>query len=201
MYTKPPSTIDYIGFNESVLTVLIVLHRFAYLLVYYFIWHICIARPPESGLKPRFIIAFFVAKLGWVEGELLFMTLPKAAPSSFASALPVVFLVLLIIVDIYIFIRMSDTSRANLQKPDDKPLDNTDYLGACKAVAERFELTQREEEVLSYLGRGRTAPYIEKEMFISDGTVRTHINHIYKKMGIHNQQDLIDVVEETMKEA
>lgn len=65
----------------------------------------------------------------------------------------------------------------------------------CRTVAERFGLTNRESEVLELLARGRTSPVIQEKLFLSHNTVKTHVRHIYTKMGIHSQQELIDIVE------
>ena len=66
---------------------------------------------------------------------------------------------------------------------------------ACTAVANRFELTSRESEVLPYLARGRNARVVSEALVISDGTARTHIMHIYQKLGVNSQQELIDRVD------
>lgn len=70
---------------------------------------------------------------------------------------------------------------------------------ACDDVIERFGLTPREGDVLRLLARGRTSPVIQEKLFLSHNTVKTHVRHIYTKMGIHSQQDLIDIVEGARK--
>ncbi|HEX4110137.1 MAG TPA: response regulator transcription factor [Solirubrobacteraceae bacterium] len=49
------------------------------------------------------------------------------------------------------------------------------------------ELTAREREVLALIGRGRTNAEIASELFVSDGTVKTHINHIFAKLDLRNR--------------
>lgn len=66
---------------------------------------------------------------------------------------------------------------------------------ACNRVVERFGLTPREGDVLRLLARGRTSPVIQEKLFLSHNTVKTHVRHIYAKMDIHSQQELIDIVE------
>ena len=56
-------------------------------------------------------------------------------------------------------------------------------------------LTGREQDVLVYLAKGRTAAHISNKLDISEATVRTHIMHIYQKTGVSSQQDLMDAVE------
>lgn len=71
------------------------------------------------------------------------------------------------------------------------------FLQACKAVSAEYGLTARENDVLELLARGRTSPVIQKRLVVSQNTVKSHVRHIYAKMGVHSQQELIDVVERT----
>ena len=51
--------------------------------------------------------------------------------------------------------------------------------------------------MLRLLARGRTSPVIQEKLVLSHNTVKTHVRHIYAKLGIHSQQELIDIVEGT----
>lgn len=59
-------------------------------------------------------------------------------------------------------------------------------------IAHERGLTKCEIEVLSLLLEGRSVPYIQKLLYISEGTARTHTKHIYTKLGVHSKQELID---------
>jgi len=48
-------------------------------------------------------------------------------------------------------------------------------------------LTAREREVLVLIGRGRTNAEIARELFVSAGTVKTHVNHIFAKLDLRNR--------------
>lgn len=67
----------------------------------------------------------------------------------------------------------------------------------CSVVGESRQLTTREREVLFLLAQGRTQSVIARKLGIGEGTAHTHIIHVYQKMGIHSQQELIDIVEKT----
>jgi DNA-binding CsgD family transcriptional regulator len=58
-----------------------------------------------------------------------------------------------------------------------------------------LELTKRETEILSYLGRGHSIVYIAEKLFISESTVRTHVKHIYAKLGIHSREELFALID------
>ena len=64
----------------------------------------------------------------------------------------------------------------------------------CRHLAERAQLSRREAEILSYLAQGRSAPFIAEELFVSTNTVKTHVRHIYGKLGVHSKEELLDVV-------
>lgn len=66
----------------------------------------------------------------------------------------------------------------------------------CEAVADTFMLSRRETEVLFYPARGFKSTYIQEKLFISEGTAKTHIRHIYRKLNIHSQQELIHLIDE-----
>lgn len=59
-------------------------------------------------------------------------------------------------------------------------------------IADRYLLSARECEVLTYLLAGRSRPFIRDKLFISLNTVNTHIKRIYTKTDIHSIQDLLD---------
>jgi predicted ATPase/class 3 adenylate cyclase/DNA-binding CsgD family transcriptional regulator len=51
-------------------------------------------------------------------------------------------------------------------------------------------LTPTELEVLRHTAQGLTNPEIAERMFISRGTVKVHLSHIYAKLGIRNRTEL-----------
>ena len=70
------------------------------------------------------------------------------------------------------------------------------YASACGILARRYQLTRREEEILLFSGRGRTAQHIAESLVISPATAKTHLRNIYAKMNVHTQQEVISLLEE-----
>ena len=60
------------------------------------------------------------------------------------------------------------------------------------AFSNRYGLTRREEELLCLLVAGRTNREIGEELTISIGTVKTHVHHIYEKVGVSSREELRD---------
>ena len=70
-----------------------------------------------------------------------------------------------------------------------------DFEDRLLQIAEDAHLTEREREVFGLLARGRNARYIQETLVVSYNTVKTHVSHVYAKLGVHSQQELIDAVE------
>ena len=50
------------------------------------------------------------------------------------------------------------------------------------------------------LARGRTAQHIADTLVIAQSTAKTHLRNIYAKMDVHNQQEILNLVEQTIDE-
>lgn len=60
-------------------------------------------------------------------------------------------------------------------------------------IAAEGGLSSRETEVLGYLARGRSQPYIRDTLVLSKNTVASHVKHIYQKLNVHSRQELLDL--------
>ena len=69
---------------------------------------------------------------------------------------------------------------------------------AVQALISSYSLSTRQAEVFELLARGRNSEYISKKFYISRSTTKAHINAIYKRLGVHSQQELINLVDESM---
>jgi DNA-binding NarL/FixJ family response regulator len=53
------------------------------------------------------------------------------------------------------------------------------------------ELTTRERQVLHMLATGKTNGQIADRLFITEGTVKSHVKHIMEKLGASNRTDAV----------
>lgn len=62
-------------------------------------------------------------------------------------------------------------------------------------LANDHGLSPREKEVAHLVVRGHNVTSISERLFISENTTRGHMKSIYRKLGIHSRQDLLDLVD------
>jgi DNA-binding CsgD family transcriptional regulator len=56
------------------------------------------------------------------------------------------------------------------------------------------ELSARQWDVVSRLARGQRVSMIANEMYLSQSTVRNHLSAIYRRVGVHSQRELLDLL-------
>ena len=65
----------------------------------------------------------------------------------------------------------------------------------CSALAAEHGLTTREGEVLIQLARGYNCRSIAEMLTISEATVKSHSLKVYRKLGVHSQQEVITLAQ------
>ena len=69
-----------------------------------------------------------------------------------------------------------------------------DINAMCAAIVEDYQLTRREADVLPLLAQGLSRKRIAEELVVEQSTVSSHVVHIYRKLDVHSNQELIDFV-------
>lgn len=63
-------------------------------------------------------------------------------------------------------------------------------------VAAEANLGEREKEVLVLLLEGKSASEVARALVVANGTAKSHIRHVYKKLGIHSREELFGLFDE-----
>lgn len=92
----------------------------------------------------------------------------------------------------------ADSDNLPSLRSEPSPLRPASFRRQCEAIANRYLLSRRETEVLFLLAKGRNAAFIHKRLHIAQSTTKTHIRHIYRKLDIHTQQELLDMISEPL---
>lgn len=75
------------------------------------------------------------------------------------------------------------------------PHETGRWKNRCLEFAAAYGLTPRQEEVLLLLAKGYSTGTIEKQLVVSNHTVKAHIYNIYRKTDVHTRQELIEKIE------
>lgn len=157
-------------------------------LVKYLVWFLLIDSIIKDGLSALLCLALmrFAQWGGSCLGQLAADALPTQEAVTIAVLVSLVVALLVII----------GAPVAAKAAADGNAAGETSELEARVALAAaRFRLSPREQEVLAIWATGHTGAYIEKQLFISKNTVKTHLNHIYAKTKTANREELLELLE------
>ena len=116
------------------------------------------------------------------------------------------FTVVLLAISVFIMVRhfmsyypkrfgLHEKGFADSTTTDEAPKDRVE------ALAEQYRLTERETDVFRLLASGYSRPFIQKSLFLSEGTIKTHVRNIYLKLRINSRDDLLTMVHATQADA
>lgn len=146
---------------------------------------------------------------------LVFMSLGDALGSllspilayDFAYMIDALFVCVYLLSLVLLFVSRGKKSRVTAVPSEDELviLDYRDERVADEVPAEELPealtylrecgLSPREIEVIDLLIKGNSVAAISRKLFISENTTRGHTKSIYKKLGIHSRQELVDMSE------
>lgn len=144
-----------------------------------------------------FGIGWGMVTLGVLLGSLVGQVIIGFAPFAPQSLSLVALVATVAVLVSYMFIFNEDDLIALSQADDtsDSQPKKHRFYDRCMTVADEFKLSPRETEIMILFAKGRSSPRIQEELFISRGTCTTHLRHIYQKLGIHDKQELLDLIE------
>ena len=64
----------------------------------------------------------------------------------------------------------------------------------ASALADAYGLTEREQQTAALVAKGYTAKRVAEELGVAPSTVQGYSKSIYRKMGIHRKDELIEAV-------
>ena len=154
-----------------------------------------------AGLCRRYqtscLFAFGLIRAAWSAGPLVGMLIGRwlwyGIGLDIAGAFTAACMCVLLIALVNNFVFTENTlARALSIMPTDR---KQRFQDRCRAVIERYGLTEREGEIMIMFAKGRNLPYVQEELCLSKSTVSTHRQHIYQKLDVHSAQEMIDLIQ------
>ena len=72
-----------------------------------------------------------------------------------------------------------------------RPLHDGPACASRWQHAHRDGLSKREQEVFDLLARGLTNKEIASALYITEGTAKAHLHHIYEKLGVRSRTEAV----------
>jgi DNA-binding CsgD family transcriptional regulator len=87
----------------------------------------------------------------------------------------------------------TDSNSPDSIMPSDHEHTGRAFNDKVERFSQKHKLSARETEVISLLLRGRSGPRIAEMLFVTSGTIKTHLKHIYSKLGASGRQDVMEM--------
>ena len=81
-------------------------------------------------------------------------------------------------------------------KEDAGTVQSLNLEDAMDLVKQKYELTNREIEILTEVYNGKTNTQIAEDLFISESTVKAHIYNIFRKMNVKSRVEAVCIIRE-----
>ena len=76
-----------------------------------------------------------------------------------------------------------------------EPVAPSKFEAMVEDLLDVYGLTSREVDVARYIYRGFSVKQISLRESISVNTVQSHSRNLYRKLGIHSRQELVEIVD------
>lgn len=176
----------------------------------FLLWLTLLASARTHGLSPVLLFNSFFLTTEVASNFLSYIAFPLLMPhfagvgTNYTSVFAAVMALMLIIASMVMLTNkafssdgepLEDRARAHNELTNNSQNGSLDsWSNSCTALATKAGLTKREEEVMVLFSQGNSKSKIADMLYVSEGTVKTHIKSMYRKLDVHSRQELIDLV-------
>ena len=86
---------------------------------------------------------------------------------------------------------IGSTSYSGTRRRRDGASGEQQFEKLTVSVSSELGLSPRESEIFVLLVAGKNVAFVRERLHISEGTAKTHIKRIYKKLNVHSRQELV----------
>ena len=83
---------------------------------------------------------------------------------------------------------------------DEAPLREAVIEDGLMRLMKLQQLSERQIEIVRRLLRGQRVSTIAKSLYLSESTVRNHLCSVYRKLGVHSQTELLEMLSDSVEE-
>ena len=176
----------------------------------FFLWLTLLTSVRNHNLSPVLLFNSFFLTTEVASNFLSYIAFPLLMPhlvgiaSNYTSLFAAVMALMLIIASMVLLTNRAFSSGAETEttkiydsimaKNENRDGEENSWNVTCSALASQGGLTKREEEVMVLFSRGNSKSKIADMLYVSEGTVKTHIKSMYRKLDVHSRQELIDLI-------
>lgn len=121
---------------------------------------------------------------------------PVAAFGEEAFALVLSVELLLLVSALFLSNRNNFVEGWGMERVIDRHRSERQIAYCCDRIASQCDLTLKEREILAYLAKGMSRTEISDELVVSPETTKTHVRHIYRKLGVGSREEILDMIDE-----
>ena len=163
------------------------------------VWTLLCQLGRSGGINPIRIVAWGEAtlSLALLAGNLALQTLIYSTdwPETIVRIVIPLCVTLLLVAYIFILTERTIIAIEELGKTKETEVPARRFQNRFDALVKRYGLTPREADVARLFVRGRSTSRIAEDLYISTGTVATHLRNVYHKTDVHSRQELLDLFE------
>lgn len=166
-------------------------------LLYLFVWTSLAqtARAYRVDATRLFGFGLGATYAGCLAGTFLGSVLASYFAMGWRAECTIAFACTVVVLVALLFVADDRTLTALIDADGERPRGPRRFRLRIEEVAATYGLTAKETEVLTLAAKGRTTQRIREELGISTGTVNTHLMHIYKKLDVHDRQQMLDMLD------
>lgn len=173
-------------------------HQFGYQYFYIVLWALWSVLVMRPNVPAGWIVSWGMLSIqfGQFVGSIAAAFSLRLISSDLGLAMlsaSIIFIILLI--SLFSFGKGSANTGWGFVRPIEIEDSSSPFEKAGTRLARRCHLSPREMDVFFLLAKGRNKAYISDELVIGVETVKSHIKSIYRKIDVHSQQELIDLLE------
>lgn len=156
-----------------------------------------VCRTTGVGYSHVFSLAMLIYNIGFLVGNVIAAIVHEVMPLTdryFGLIGIAVFLLLTVVTFNTNADKYAKTAWGILPRETPKALYSKKMARRCEELAREHGLTARESETLLLLAQGKRPKEISEIRTVSIATVRTHVQGVYSKLGVHSADELARLV-------